>query len=264
MVKRMSIEIQGYCDPRFENVRELLAASIESGADLGASFAATVDGEMVVDLWGGHQDEAQQIPWQENTITNVYSTTKTMSFLCALLLADRGELDFDAPVAQYWPEFAQNGKEEVKVWHVMNHAAGLSGLEVRVSETQLYDWDKITDLLAAQKPWWTPGSVTGYHAITQGFLIGEIVRRITGQSIGEFFQTEIARPLQADFFIGVPLSEFPRISDLVPPNSKGRLELAGDADSIRVKTFRSPATNALASRPEGWRRAEIPAAKWSW
>jgi len=260
MVKRMSIEIQGYCDPRFENVRELLAASIESGADLGASFAATVDGEMVVDLWGGHQDEAQQIPWQENTITNVYSTTKTMSFLCALLLADRGELDFDAPVAQYWPEFAQNGKEEVKVWHVMNHAAGLSGLEVRVSETQLYDWDKITDLLAAQKPWWTPGSVTGYHAITQGFLIGEIVRRITGQSIGEFFQTEIARPLQADFFIGVPLSEFPRISDLVPPNSKGRLELAGDADSIRVKTFRSPATNALASRTEGWRRAEIPAA----
>ena len=144
---------------------------------------------MVVDLWGGHIDESASAPWQQDTLVNVYSTTKTMSFLCALVLADRGQLDFDRNVADYWPEFVQNGKAEVKVWHLMNHAAGLSGMDEVMSATEMYDWDKMVSMLAAQAPWWAPGSASGYHAITQGYLIGEVVRRITGKSLGTFFRT---------------------------------------------------------------------------
>ncbi|MFV2091184.1 MAG: serine hydrolase domain-containing protein, partial [Pseudomonadales bacterium] len=209
----MTVEVQGRCDEKFTSVRELFASNIEADHDVGASFAVTIDGEMVIDIWGGHLDEQRTEPWQEDTIVNVYSTTKSMSFLCALLLADGGELDFDADVADYWPEFAAGGKEHVKVWHVMDHAAGLSGMDVPVEAEDLYDWDKIVGLLAEQTPWWEPGTATGYHALTQGYLIGEIVKRVSGVSIGTFFQNEIARPLKADFFIGVPESEFGRIGN---------------------------------------------------
>jgi CubicO group peptidase (beta-lactamase class C family) len=257
----MTLGITGHCDPRFEAVKAVLADSIASGADLGASFAATVNGEMVIDIWGGRRDEKGEAPWDADTITNVYSTTKTMSFLCALLLADRGELDFDSPVARYWPEFAANGKSQIKVWHLLNHAAGLSGLDQKVSADDLYDWDKITGLLAAQAPWWEPGSASGYHALTQGYLIGEVVRRITGQSLGVFFAAEIAGPLDADFYIGVPDAVFPRICDLVPPEGdNGSILGAGDEASIAARTFSSPVANALDSRTDAWRRAEIPAA----
>ena len=255
----MAVDIKGYCDPRFERTREILAGSIESGEDLGASFAVTIDGELVVDIWGGHLDEARARPWQEDTIVNVYSTTKAMSFLCALVLADRGELDFDANVAAYWPEFAAAGKDRVKVWHIMDHAAGLSGMDVAVTADDVYDWEKITGLLAAQAPWWEPGTATGYHALTQGFLIGEVVRRISGKSIGTFFAEEIAGPLGADFYIGVPESEFGRIGDLIPPPS-GSSPAAGESDSIAARTFRNPAVSALDSRTREWRMAEIPAA----
>jgi CubicO group peptidase (beta-lactamase class C family) len=164
-------------------------------------------------------------------------------------------------VARYWPEFAANGKSQVKVWHLMNHAAGLSGLDQKVSADDLYDWDKITGLLAAQAPWWEPGSASGYHALTQGYLIGEVVRRITGQSLGAFFAAEIAGPLDADFYIGVPDAVFPRICDLVPPEGdNGSIVGAGDEASIASRTFSSPIANALDSRTDAWRRAEIPAA----
>lgn len=257
----MTVDIAGHCDPRFEAVKTVLADSIASGADLGASFAATVNGEMVIDIWGGRRDENSEAAWDADTITNVYSTTKTMSFLCALLLADRGELDFDAPVARYWPEFAANGKSQIKVWHLLNHAAGLSGLDQKVSAEDLYDWDKITGLLAAQAPWWEPGSASGYHALTQGYLIGEVVRRITGQSLGAFFAAEIAGPLDADFYIGVPDAVLPRICDLVPPEGDNESIVgAGDEGSIAARTFSSPVANALDSRTDAWRRAEIPAA----
>ena len=256
----MTATIEGYCDERFSAVRDVLEQQIESGADLGASFSVTYQGETVVDLWGGHLDLERTTPWQEDTLVNVYSTTKTMSFLCALILADRGELDFDAPVSRYWPEFAAAGKSDVLVWHFMNHAAGLPGTDEPLAGDDLYDWEKVTDVLARQAPWWEPGSASGYHALTQGYFIGEVVRRITGQSLGQFFAETVAKPLQADFFIGVPSSEFPRISDLVPPPSDGALGRGGDADSIAVRTFKSPRTHALDSRTDAWRRAEIPAA----
>jgi CubicO group peptidase (beta-lactamase class C family) len=256
---KLMSDIAGVCDPKFSEARDILAASIDSGNDVGASFAVTIGGEMVVDIWGGYLDETASAPWQEDTLVNVYSTTKTMSFLCALVLADRGQLDFDRNVVDYWPEFAQNGKERVKVWHLMNHAAGLSGMDDLMSAEDMYDWDKMVALLAAQAPWWEPGSASGYHAITQGYLIGEVVRRITGKTLGTYFQEEIAGPLGADFFIGVPPSELHRISRLIP-FGQGAAPDGGDPESIAARTFRSPFAGAEHSWTDGWRRAEIPAA----
>src|SRR5579883_2662727 len=171
---------EGFTQDKFAAAKAAFEANFESGADLGASFCATVDGETVVDLWGGWADEAETRPWERDTIVNVYSTTKTMTALTALLLADRGLIDFDAPVAKYWPEFAANGKGAVKVSHLMAHSAGLSGWRETLAPADLYDWDKVTSLLAAQAPLWEPGSKSGYHAITQGYLVGEVVRRVTG------------------------------------------------------------------------------------
>ena len=256
-----TIEIQGNWDEKFDALVEIFAQSLKAGADLGASFAATIDGELVVDIWGGHLDEEKTSPWQENTIINVYSTTKTMCFLCTLILADRGQLDFDTNVADYWPEFAQNGKADIKMWHIMDHAAGLSGLDVAVSTEDLYDWDKMVSLLAAQPPWWQPGTASGYHAVTQGYLIGEVVRRISGKTLGQFFQKEVAESLQADFHIGVPDALFSRVADLIPAEGAAtNLSGNGQADSIAARTFANPAIDALTSRTHGWRKAEIPAA----
>ena len=145
-----------------------LASSLDAGTDVGASVAVLVAGEPVVDVWGGFVDEARSAPWERDTITNVWSTTKTMTFLCALMLADRGELDFYAPVARYWPEFAQAGKEAVEVRHLMSHTAGLAGWTEPLDPEGLADWERCTSMLAAQEPWWEPGTASGYHAVTQG------------------------------------------------------------------------------------------------
>lgn len=250
--------LHGTCDPKFAAVREALQNNFATLGDVGASVAVSLEGEMVVDLWGGHRDEAKTLPWEEDTIVNVYSTTKTMAALCALLLADRGQLDFNAKVSQYWPEFAQNGKENVEVRHFMSHSAGLPGMDEPVAPPKVYDWNLMVDALARQAPWWEPGTASGYHALTQGHLIGEVVRRITGQSIGEFFAQEIAVPLGADFHIGTNDEHFDRIGELIPPAS-GPAE-AAIGDSIAARTFRNPAIDASHSRTAEWRRAEIPAA----
>ncbi|OHC99734.1 MAG: serine hydrolase [Sphingopyxis sp. RIFCSPHIGHO2_01_FULL_65_24] len=233
-----------------------MAASLAAGSDVGLSFCATIEGETVVDLWGGHADAAKTRPWQADTIVNVYSTTKTMTALTALLLADRGDLDFAAPVARYWPEFAANGKDGVTVAHLMSHSAGLSGWEAPITTEDFYDWDKVTSLLVAQAPWWQPGSAPGYHAITQGYLVGEVVRRITGKSLGTVFREEIAEPLGADFHIGLPASEDHRVADLIPPPEM-TIDFTGD---VHRKTLVNPGIDVSATRTRAWRGAEIPAA----
>jgi CubicO group peptidase (beta-lactamase class C family) len=252
-------EIQGTYDGRFAAVAEALAASIDRGSDVGGSVAVVHDGEVVVDIWGGWVDEAKTAPWEQDTITNVWSTTKTMTFLVALMLADRGELDLDAPVATYWPEFAAAGKDEVLVRHVLAHTAGLAGWEAAMTEADLADWDGCASRLAAQAPWWEPGTASGYHAITQGYLIGELVRRITGRSLGSFFAEEVAGPAGADFHIGLDPSHFDRVSNVIPPPL---LELpAGlDRDSVAARTFGNPPMRAEVSWTDEWRRAEVPAA----
>jgi CubicO group peptidase (beta-lactamase class C family) len=250
---------EGFCAPQFERVRDAFVANFDAGNEVGASVAVTKDGVPVVDLWGGEAVKGGA-PWRRDTIVNVYSTTKTMAATCVLVLADRGAIDLDAPVARYWPEFAQNGKQGVLVRHVMSHSAGLSGFDPPLaSVTELYDWDGIARRLAAQKPWWTPGDGSGYHAITQGYLQGEIVRRVTGKSIGAFFRDEIAGPLGADFHIGLPAEHDSRVAELVPP-PVGLAAMPGDPDSIGVRTMKSASLDGTEPRTTGWRRAEIPAA----
>ena len=253
------MEIQGSHDPKFARVREAFADNFAQGSEVGASVAVTVDGTPVVDLWAGQAVQGGA-PWQRDTIVNVYSTTKTMAATCVLMCADRGLLDLDAPVARYWPEFAQNGKEGVLVRHVMSHSAGLPGFAPALeSVEELYDWDGVVRNLAAQKPWWTPGDGSGYHAITQGYLQGELVRRVTGKSIGRFFREEVAGPLGADFHIGLPAEHDARVGELVPPPSGLDAPGGGDPDSIAARTMRSCRITGEEPRTTAWRRAEIPA-----
>src|SRR5262245_28544857 len=252
----------GTCSARFEPLRELFAAKLESGEDLGASLAVNIDGEMVVDLWGGWADEARTVPWGENTIANVFSTTKTMTALAALVLVDRDELDLDATVARYWPEFAARGKDRIKVRHLLSHTSGVSGWEQPITLEDVYDWEKSTALLAAQAPWWEPGTASGYHMLTYGHLIGEVIRRITGQRLGQFFAAEIAGPLGADFHIGLAPSEFPRVANVVPWPPQRTYPADLDPNSPAFKTHTGPdlSLNIEVSRTEGWRRADIGAA----
>ena len=251
--------VGGFTQDKYAAVAGAFEGNLASGADLGASFCATVEGETVVDLWGGWADEAKTRPWEADTIVNVYSTTKTMTALTALLVADRGELDFDAPVARYWPEFAANGKAAVKVSHLMSHSAGLSGWKEPLTREDIYDWDKVTGLLAAQAPYWEPGTASGYHALTQGYLVGEVVRRITGKSLGTVFREEIAGPLGADFHIGLPASEDARVAELKPPPPGAALG-DGEQSELSSNMSRNPGIDVMATRTRAWRAAEIPAA----
>ena len=258
------MEIHGTCKPGFEAVQEAFEANFAEGLEVGAAAAVTLDGEFVVDVWGGDAD-TDGTPWQRDTIVNVYSTTKTMAATCMLMLADRGELDFDAPVARYWPEFAQNGKEGVLVSHVMAHTAGVPGFDPPLTDVeQLYDLEAVAANLAAQAPWWEPGTASGYHAISQGNLQSEILHRITGPRMADWFRTEVAEPLGADFWISLPASEDHRVAALVPPVFSGdKLTINGQevsADSIAVRAILSVPMTATEPATREWRAAEIPAA----
>ncbi|WP_086683975.1 serine hydrolase domain-containing protein [Amycolatopsis pretoriensis] len=237
-------ELRGNCENRFSKVREVLAASLDAD-DVGASVAVFVDGEPVVDLWGGYVDPARTVAWDRDTITTVWSTTKTMTALCALVLADRGELDLDAPVAAYWPEFAVAGKETTLVRHLLGHTAGLPDFAGPITVEDLFDWPAVTARLAAQAPAWEPGTAGGYHSVTFGFLVGEVVRRVTGRSLGTFFAEEVAGPLGADFHIGLAAEHDHRVAPLIPDprGDKPPGFLVGVSDSYS----------------EAWRRAELPA-----
>jgi CubicO group peptidase (beta-lactamase class C family) len=243
--------IGGTCDDRFAAVREALAASLDRD-DVGASVAVYVDGEPVVDVWGGYVDAERTRPWENDTITAVWSTTKTMTALCALILADRGELDLEAPVASYWPEFAAAAKDTVLVRHVLGHTAGLPSWTQPVTLEQLYDWPAVTALLAAQEPDSAPGVVGAYHAVTQGFLIGEVIRRVTGRGVARFFAEDVAGPLGADFSFGVPAEDEHRVAPIIPAPWR--------APEIEARGPGNPPIPAETANTEAWRRADIPSA----
>lgn len=256
-----TVEIHGHCDQRFSSVKEAFAENFKSGEEVGASFAATIDGEFVVDIWAGYADAAETRPWERDTIVNVYSTTKVMTAFCVLMLVDRGQLELDAPVALYWPEFAQAGKENLPVRYLLSHSAGLAGFSESIPIEALYDWDRIINMLAAQEPWWEPGTQSGYHAVTSGYLWGELVRRITGKTLGTFFREEVALPLKADFHIGLAEEHESRVGEMIPPP---KLEPGDpnyiDPDSMLGKVMANPEMTAEPSRDRAWRAAEIPAA----
>ncbi|PQM26292.1 serine hydrolase [Sphingopyxis lindanitolerans] len=256
-MNQLTTTVQGFAHERFDFVRDLFERNFATGRDIGASFSVTIAGETVVDLWGGWADEAGTRPWQRDTIVNVYSTTKTMTALVALLLADRGALDFTAPVARYWPEFAAAGKADIMVSQLMAHSSGLAAWREPVTPDDLYDWEKMTRLLAAQAPWWEPGTAPGYHAQTQGYLAGEVIRRVAGKTVGTLFREEIAQPLGADFHIGLPASEDHRVADLIPPPPV----VPGDdlPSPLLLAALTNPPSDPLVTRTRAWRAAEIPA-----
>ena len=253
-------DINGTCDDKFEAVRDTLAKNIDAGEEIGASILVDLDGHIAVDIWGGFRDEARTTPWDEHTITNVWSTTKTITSLAALMLVDRGLLDVDAPVATYWPEFAAHGKENVLVRHLMSHTSGVSGLDQPATVEDLYDSERAAERFAAQAPWWEPGTASGYHALNFGHLIGEVVRRISGKTLKQFVAQEIAAPLGADFQIGAQQSDWDRIANVTPPPPLPIDLAALGMDSPAVKTFTGPTPNAEDANTPGWRNADIGAA----
>jgi CubicO group peptidase (beta-lactamase class C family) len=251
-------EVHGSCDDRFSGVREALERGLD-GDELGASIAVDLDGETVVDLWGGYRDEERTTPWTEDTIVNGWSTTKTVLALAALMLVDRGELDVHAPVADYWPEFAAKGKKDVEVRHLMSHTSGVSGWEQPFSIRDMYDWPTATERLAAQAPWWEPGTASGYHANNQGHLVGEVIRRITNTTFRHFVADEIAKPLGADYQIGAREADWDRIAPVVPPPRPDDDPRELDPESVMVKTYTGPVASAKAANSPEWRRADLGA-----
>jgi CubicO group peptidase (beta-lactamase class C family) len=252
-------DLHGRCDERFGAVREELARNLDSGEELGASLVVDIDGDLVIDLWGGFRDEARTVPWTEHTITNVWSTTKTVTSLAALMLVDRGQLDVDTPVSAYWPEFAAAGKQDVLIRHLLSHASGVSGLDQPAVTEDLYDWAKATSRMAAQTPWWEPGTASGYHALNYGHLVGEVVRRVTGMTLKQFVADEIAGPLGADFQIGAAERDWDRIADVVPPPPLAIDLAALPADSPAVRTLTGPVVEAQVANTPGWRCADLGA-----
>jgi CubicO group peptidase (beta-lactamase class C family) len=210
--------IEGFCDPRFSLVQEELARNFQERGEVGASVCVMVDGRTVVDLWGGLADRHTGRPWQRDTLTVVWSCTKGATALCAHLLVGRGLLDLDAPVTRYWPEFGQAGKEEITVRMVLTHQAGVPLLSWPLPPGTLYDWGAMTTAIAEQAPFWQPGTRQGYHAHTFGFIIGELVQRITGRPFAQFFRDEIAGPLQLDFHIGLAPEEEVRVAPTIRPD----------------------------------------------
>jgi CubicO group peptidase (beta-lactamase class C family) len=261
-------EIHGICKPGYERVREAFARNFEEHGEVGAALSLVVDGETVVDIWGGHADGARTRPWEEDTIVNVFSTTKGIVTVCALRLIEQGKLDPEAPVARYWPEFAAAGKERIKVSQVMSHQAGLPAIDAILPLERSFDWEALVEALAAQKPWWEPGTQGGYHAITFGHLVGELIRRISGKSVGAYWQEEFAAPLGLDFHIGFGEEHDARCADMIPAPlpefdpTNPLMRAFMDPTSVTFKAFTItplPMVNPLYMNSRDWRAAEIPA-----
>ncbi|MEU2857316.1 serine hydrolase domain-containing protein [Streptomyces mirabilis] len=255
--------VHGHCDARFAAVRTAFEENFRDRDELGAAVTVTLDGESVVDLWGGWADAARTRPWERETLVNVWSTSKGPTALCAHILADRGLLDFDAPVAAYWPEFAAAGKESVLVRHLLSHRAGLAGLREPHDLAQLCDWELTVERLAAQEPWWEPGARSGYHALTFGHLVGEVVRRVCGLRPGAFLEREVTGPLGIDFTIGLPEKEAERAAELVHPpvaSSSEQAAIFAQLAPAAVAALANPLVGAAEANTARWRAAEIPAA----
>ncbi|MBI1329372.1 MAG: serine hydrolase [Alphaproteobacteria bacterium] len=261
-VDAMSIPIDGFCDPAFARVREAFAHNFAAHGEPGAAVCVNVDGRNVIDLWGGYRDRARVLPWQRQTLVNFFSVSKALCTLCILRLVDANRLDIDTPVSRYWPQFAQAGKDNITTRQILAHRAALPAIRENLPDGAMLDWNLMADALARTPPWWEPGTAHGYHVNTFGFLLGEIVRRITGKSIGTILREEIALPLDADVHIGLPLSEHARCAEFLWPEAaaSGASTMPGEADEMRWKTYWNPpgiSGGGWVNRRE-WRLAEVP------
>ena len=251
--------VHGHVDERFSALSEVLDAQLESGEELGAAISVNLGGQTLVDVWGGYADAARTIPWGEDTIVNVWSTTKEITALAILMLVEQGLVDLDAPVATYWPEFAQHGKQDILVKQVMSHTSGVSGWDQPFVAEDMYDWEKSTSQLAAQAPWWEPGSASGYHAQNQGHLLGEIVRRVSGLPLKQFVAERIAAPLGVDLQIGAKAEDDDRVAEIIPPPPLGFDLATMDPTSPTVRTLTGPVSDAALANTIPWRRADMGA-----
>ena len=278
----MSTElIFGYCDPRFEQVADVLRHSLESKFEVGASFAVEIESEMVMDLWGGHKDAERTMPWQQDTIVNVFSVTKGVTAICAAKLIEQGRLDLHQKVSHYWPEYGCNGKENTTVLDFLCHRAAMFGFRDQVPLDDWTNWGQFTGMLAAQAPFAEPNSIQAYHALTFGWLVGELIRRVDGRTVGVYFKEEIANPLGLDFAIGLDdsdmarcaqmlmLDELPSISQLNVLKYLPDFLLSKSLTNIKAAVSRGFNPIAFDGRAmdnpdfantSEWRRAEIPAA----
>ncbi|MCW2588212.1 MAG: penicillin-binding protein beta-lactamase class [Mycobacterium sp.] len=257
----MTDVVQGHCDARFDKVADALGQAISDGEEVGASIAIDIGGETVVDIWGGHADAAKTKPWTADTVVNVWSSTKTVTALAGLMLIDRGLIEPSTPVASVWPEFGANGKEHIEFRHFLSHSSGVSGWDQPVVPEDIYDWDKSTAMLAAQAPWWEPGTASGYQALNHGHLIGEVLRRVTGTSLKEFVRDEIAGPLDADFQIGAAPGDSARIAEVIlPADPMEGLPPLDQWTEQMIKTFTGPAPDPAIANTAEWRAADIGAA----
>lgn len=248
-----SLEVQGSLSPGFDGVRDAFAENFSEYPEVGAAVAVALDGELVVDLWAGHADRDRVRVWDRDTIVNVWSTTKGVTALAAHMLADRGKLDFEAPVARYWPEFAQAGKEKLPVRYLLTHQAGLAAADRKLGSEAMLDWETMVRSLAAQEPSWEPGTRQGYHGLTFGWLVGEVIRRVSEETLGSFVRREIAEPLGIDCYIGIGPELDPRVAEILQDERPG-VRVPG-ASRDRPNPIRGVDWNSRACRA-----AEIPAA----
>ena len=259
-----AVEVHGECASGLDAVREAFARVFPDQGEVGAAIAVTVDNRPLIDLWAGHMDAERTRPWERDTIVNLYSVGKGISALCANMLVDRGLLDLDAPVARYWPQFAQAGKSELPVRYLLTHEAGLPGVEGPLPPKAILDWDLMCDALAKQTPWWAPGTQHGYHTNTLGFLVGELVRRIDGRSLGTFFREEVSAPADIDFHIGFGPELDGRVAEdirMVPRDGEEQrpAEPSGDEPpSMRELVARYPELRDIDLNGREWRAAEVP------
>jgi CubicO group peptidase (beta-lactamase class C family) len=256
-----SAPIDGICDPRFAPVRDAFRDNFGKRGEPGAALAVSLDGRVVVDLWGGWAGRARSTPWQRDTLVNVFSVSKAFCTICALRLVERGLVDLDAPLAECWPEFAVAGKETITLRHVLSHRAGMAAVRRALPDGAALDWQAITRALAEQKPWWEPGRAHGYHVNTFGFLVGEVVRRVTGKTLGTVLREEIARPLGADIHIGLPASEHTRVAEFLWPSAAPtRPPIADDLELMRWNAYWNPPGISGSNwvNTAAWRLAEIP------
>jgi CubicO group peptidase (beta-lactamase class C family) len=255
-------KIEGTVAPGFESARAAFAENFAREGDYqetGASFAAYHRGRCVVDLWGGFADRARTRPWKNDTLANVWSSTKGISAVAAAIAVDRGAFRYEDKVASHWPEFAQNGKANITIAHLLSHQAALPGLVEPTSVADQCDFDGCVAKLARQAPIWEPGTATSYHAMTYGWLVGEVVRRATGKTIGRLVQEEIAKPLDAALFIGLPESEESRVAQMIPPKQVIDMASLPLPDAARM-ALSNPVQDPEIPNTRAWRAAEIPAA----
>ncbi len=262
------ISVNGFCDPAFEKVKQAFLNNFKAKKEIGAAVSVLIEGEKVVDIWAGYSDYKKQKPWQSDTLANIFSATKGVTAICALRLVEQGKLDLDEPVATYWPEFGVNGKEKITVRMLLNHRAGMVAVKKRLPLKSLYNWDFMASSYAAHAPWWEPGKKHGYHAVSYGWLIGQLIYNITGMSVGEYLRKEISQPLDLDLHIGLDENDLKRSAQMIasrtPSIHRDGLRLLwaiiSNPGGGTASAFTNPWSIVTGVNSRSWRKAELPSA----